>query len=240
VERYGPGDEIFKKPAWEHLVIRVLTLYVDAAISKQELLFDRRNIRAEALVDDMNQRLVAALIYNLAAGEHKYEDRTHGFAWPDGWWEAFKERWFWRWPPRLVRWLRLGRWYKRHLGDVKYQKHTVSEKTTITRVCPHIPVPNDRHNACLSFLVPEKFHPGRPPVIDCPGYSLGMKLFTLHGPADGERPFVLRLQPLHPDIPLIRMSRPQAQEFERQVRQEILTYDTEGPQAWTGKPRSGP
>ena len=104
---------------YEKLACELVEYQARVHLSGEAMLL--RNLEVRSHFDRMTQSLVLEL-RSMAASRERVE--TEEMKLPDGWWEAFKERWFPGWA--------LKRW------PVKWKRFVVT--TRVYHCCPHLDV----------------------------------------------------------------------------------------------------
>lgn len=88
------------------------------------------------VIEGEARHLAISLHYTLLRGESEWTEDATYYEHPDGWWQAFRQRWFPGW------------WLKRY--PVK-NCQVLCQKNVRVNVCPHLPHdPRERH---IKFLV---------------------------------------------------------------------------------------
>lgn len=130
---------------FQRVTLEVIKYRLTKAIHERELFFAAGNIDASAMIDQMSRSLVAELTVFMLKGRTSTGSATESVTFPADWWQVFKERWF---KYRLTRWLT-----RRY--PVRYTTVKVPTHYEITRVCPHVPIPQDaakNRRLCVEFL----------------------------------------------------------------------------------------
>lgn len=117
----------------QRATLEVIRYHLTKRLSERELYFASGNVEAAAWVDLAARDLVAQLEVFLVKGKTTSGGASETVSYPADWWQAFKARWF---DYRTLRWLL--RKYPVRMTEVKVQT-----RYEVTRVCPHIPIPQD-------------------------------------------------------------------------------------------------